>query len=670
MKRIAALIENEVRDKWLMFAASLLLGFFPFALTRTGVLHGRDSRDAAAGIAAMVLGSILAITLGYSSLGVDHRDRRFGFYFSRPLSAVEIWVGKILGGLSVVFLAAFLLLAPTVVAGGKASGLSAVRGAPEALMVEMLHFAVPGDLHLDFGLMLAGLLVILFLGAMAAGVAFRSRSPWLALDLLALGAIASWALASSRRLYLAWASDCLERGLAGFVIMAILGLAVGGLAAVAKGRTDLKRAHRALAGLLWATVGMAALGFDAYSRWVVGVGPRDLLAQDINSASPSGAEGREWVMMAGTTRGRGDYEPHFLWNPLTGRFLHIGDFGFQEITWDAFSPDGTVAAWMRLKLLEGDWRQELQYAELSRPSPVAIGTRMKFGLWPPGLVISPDNRTVATLGAKSITLLDLPTGSRRGSFNLPPTPQGTEGMVPRAHFLDSRTLEIFRPVSVREGQGGLALDVLRLDIETGSLTTLANVKPETKFLMFSTDPPGDRILLRDKLSPRALSLYRSRTGELMRRFAPGEDVDPQWADFLPDGKIALAEAGRGGARLRLFAPDGGQQLKVIDLGEAQSVVFGGWLDAGHVFLLLRPEGLPSGKGRLVLAGLRNGDSRPMGSDLYPVAWSIRWRSSDPALVPQPGGIASRLFYSETGSLVLYEPASGTFRTLIPGMAKK
>ena len=148
-------------------------------------------------------------------------------------------------------------------------------------------------------------LIVLVVGLANFGAtAFRSRSPWLALDLVLLLA-AIWAT----RRYVAplWLYGILGRDdwtLTLALLPLALGLLVGSVAQVAVGRTDLRRAHRALSLAFWAVVGLTLAVAAGYWHWVRSAGPgrRERARRDARSRAGAGSTSKAPASTAGGTR--------------------------------------------------------------------------------------------------------------------------------------------------------------------------------------------------------------------------------------------------------------------------------------------------------------------------------------------------------------------------------
>ena len=196
-------------------------------------------------------------------LARDTADGRLGFLFSRPLPWGTIWGGK--------WLAALVLVVRQRASCSRFPGWPRTRFRRSAATT-----ATPGCwAMLDGpGVGLGFLLIVVVVGLANFGAtAFRSRSTWLALDLVLMLA-AIWAT----RRYVAplWFYGIVGAGdwtLPLALLPLALALVVGSLAQVAVGRTDLRRAHRALSLGFWAVIGLTLAVAAGYWLWVRSAGP-------------------------------------------------------------------------------------------------------------------------------------------------------------------------------------------------------------------------------------------------------------------------------------------------------------------------------------------------------------------------------------------------------------
>ena len=115
----------------------------------------------------------LALGLGASALGDEVAGRRLGFFFSRPLGTFAIWGGKMVVALLVPVAISVLVVGPFVLFRTEGGDL-AWRG----------FRSMPWFVILGFSWVLASLAQVV------AGL-YRTRSPWLVLDLALAGALST-----------------------------------------------------------------------------------------------------------------------------------------------------------------------------------------------------------------------------------------------------------------------------------------------------------------------------------------------------------------------------------------------------------------------------------------------------------------------------------------------
>ena len=249
MKGLAAVARREIVQHRDIPLAALVAGILAAGapLLHSGSSSARDIREAAAAVVALLLAAGVSVALGSSVLAREIATRRIGFDFARPVSAAAIWAGK-LGGIAVL-----------------------VAGA--TIAVALPTFLVNrGSVSREIGLILSsGLAVAIFVllpVAHAAGIVFRSRSPWLAADLVLLVVTSGTVALTARFLFQEMALIAVGRGLIAlgvFVLAVVIG---AGLAALSRGRTDIRAAHRAFSRVFWPAALAAAVLFAAYARWI------------------------------------------------------------------------------------------------------------------------------------------------------------------------------------------------------------------------------------------------------------------------------------------------------------------------------------------------------------------------------------------------------------------
>jgi len=183
---------------------------------------------------------------------------------------------------------------------------------------------------------------------------------------------------------------------------------------------------------------------------------------------------------------------------------------------------------------------------------------------------------------------------------------------------------------------------------------------------------GERLLVlhhplhRDAGEARPLSgatFHDGVTGALLVTLAENvADVD---ADFLADGRIALAEIREGAGHLRVLGRDG-TEGRSIDLGPLQRVSLGGEPEPGRLFLglgscpMFRPVGCEA-----ALVDVESGQiTREPGVSPARPLWHTRVGLQERR--PAPGSLGATLFRSFDGQLLRLDPKGGTRQVLLGG----
>ena len=246
---------------------------------------------------------MIALLTGASVIARDLADGRLAFFFARPVPWWAIAGGKLLAAALLTAAAAAVAATPAVLREG---GVSGFVGSISDLLTR-------------------GGLVVLLLSALAliglghaASVVYRSRSPWVALDLGLFGLSIAGGAALFRAL-VRWGSLWFDPSRTSrFWLVALLLLAVVTLvpaaAQVAWGRSDIRRGHRVLSATLWSGVfALFALAGGLLARELA-LTPADFESRVVWRAS---SDGRYVALSGFQERQRG-----------RGRHLHPGrDFG-------------------------------------------------------------------------------------------------------------------------------------------------------------------------------------------------------------------------------------------------------------------------------------------------------------------------------------------------------
>ena len=276
MSKALAVAARELRERWLLFPGGLALGCVPLILPAFG-LPG-DVPPTLGLFVALLLGAISALVIGSSMLARDASDGRLGFLFSRPVPWGAIWGGKWLAAIVLVTGSGALAALPWMLVYPPSPDAHASSWVEALLDAQGTAFFV--------------LLVLLAVGLANYGAtAFRSRSAWVALD-LGLLVVASWLawswVAPLYSLGLFWHNDS---PVAGWILLlpwvpVPIALVVASAVQAACGRTDIRRAHRAMSVAFWAVVFVALGAAGLRLAWARSAPPTDLVARSgSNSAS-------------------------------------------------------------------------------------------------------------------------------------------------------------------------------------------------------------------------------------------------------------------------------------------------------------------------------------------------------------------------------------------------
>ena len=648
MKALVAIAGREVRLRWLILPVSLVVGFFPIVAPRLGFKAAGDPVFGFVG--CLALGLVAALATGYSVIGGELAAGRLGFFFSRPVPWWSIWAGKLSACVLLTALPGVLAAVPW---------MTARVGQPLSAAALM---DLPGSLFAT------GLIVLAVGLAHAASIVHGSRSWVVAAD---LGLFAAW-------LWGLWAAGPLIIYGAMWVLFLdhpplnypqwplALALLAASAVQVYVGRTDARRSHLALSATLWSLL-FAGLGLVAGVGWrQIQATPRDLADVLWAASAPRG----DWMYVVGHVRGRIGfwYAPLFLYEAESARFVRLGIAG--QATPPAFSGDGRQAAFLKVdNWRSGGWSgARLHLADLAsdhpslREVPLGIPPMSKTA---PTLAFCPAGDCLLLAQDEALTLYELPSGKSR--WTAPPLcGQWIEPVV----FLDHELLRAYR----RWSDGTTStVEIVTVRLRDGSQQPTGRLEsPESTRLRSSAS--GERLLALRRRTPTGLpdaqslskaTLHDGGTGALLATLAENlSDVD---ADFLADGRVALAEIQDRGARLRVLDSSGSEE-RSIDVGPFREASLGGEPEPGRLFVGLGPcptflAGTRSCE--TVLVDIASGQvTRNSGVSPARPLWHARvglWQRR-----PAPGSLGAMLFRSDEGQLVRLDAKGGTRQVLLGG----
>jgi len=646
MKALVAIAGRELRRRWMILPAALVVGFFPIVAPRLGWKAAGDPMVGLFG--CLSLGIVAALATGHSVIGGELSAGRLGFFFSRPVPWWSIWAGKLSASVLLTALVGVLAAVPWMTARVGNQPLSAA-----ALM------DLPGSLFA------AGLILLAVGLAHAASIAHGSRSGLVAADLALLvawlwGLWAAGPLIVFGAMWILFLDHSPHNYLQWPIALALLAASA---VQVYTGRTDARRSHLALSATLWSLL-FAGLGLVSAVGWrQLQATPKDL--GDVLWAAS--APRADWMYVVGHVRGRigSWYAPVFLYQAGSGRFVRLGIAG--QATPPAFSGDGQQAALLKVE----DWRSEgwsgarLYLADLASDPPSLRAVPLGIPPLPktePTLAFCPGGDCLLLAQDEALTLYDLPSGKSRWTA---PSLRGR--WIEPVVFLDRELLRAYRRTDLTTA----TIEIVTVRLRDGSQRPTGRLEVQESAWLRSS-PSGDRLLAMQRRTPRGLpdarplskaTLHDGMTGALLGSLAEAAmDVD---ADPLADGRIALVEIQERGARLRVLGRNGNEE-RSIDLGPFREASLGGELEPGRLFLGLGPCPMFLAGPRGCEAALVDVESgqitrQPGVSPAHPL-WHSRVGLWGPR--PAPGSLGATLFRSFDGQLLRLDPKSGTRQVLL------
>ena len=648
MRGFLAVFERELAERRVLAVAALAFGLIAVAVpllpgSRAGGLAVSEVRGGVALAFALLLSALTALFLGGSVLASDLLERRMGFYFARPLSGWALWAGKIAASLVLTFGAVLLVLLPSALLGSSfdAGGIWGLG---------LINWPISGSEA--FVLWFFGLL-LLFFTANALSVIVRSRSPWAALDVAALVLIGTMVWNAYIRLLMAgvaagpslrqWWGDSMNvyAWMGNTLVLVLLGaLGMAGAFQVVRGRTDVRRAHRALSATLWGMLIVLGIAFQALTLWWVRASPEDLMGVTRLAHVPQGSS---WIAFGGPAAHRPGYSPVFFYDVASGRSVpaNLGSF----FSWSGLpvriSADGSRAVWPVFQGIPSKSPLVLQQLDLKRPGAEPVPAPVSLVGWLEGFALSPDGRRIAVATRNRLRVEDLDAGRLLASV-----PYDGELWFSRLFFAGPERVRLYRFLS---GDGSPAsmgepgFDILELDLKTGKLERTGSIANVRGLMGWSLSQDGERAILRNR---RQLQLLDARTGEVLAGL--GTTGEGALASFLDDGRIVQVLPS---GELRILARDGVQELRRFRFRGVRSLVPVDQPAPGSLRVVTLRSGAASASWDLRVLDLRTGTVRSLGAR---------------KLVPleTPSGPESRLSLEEGQGVLWREPLSLHWRVVL------
>lgn len=604
MRSFLAVFEREIVERRLLAAAALLLGLVPLAtplLPGLGQRGGPEVRSATALALALCFTFGLALILGASVVARDLAERRLGFYFSRPIGGWAVWSGKLAAAFVLALGAGVLILLPAV-AVERRLDIGGVLGA------RLIPFSTFPSTTVSVLLWVAAVLLVVLLSH-AAGVALRSRSPWLLLDFAAFGIVGWLAWAAARKLIFAGAVGPSVKATSGLLIAGLLALTAAGAHQVLGGRTDLRRGHRLLSLTLWGALLAACFAAQGYASWVLAAEPEDLNKVYVTAAASRGP----WISISGPAAHRAEYYPEFLLNVSSGRFARL-QTPVSFWTPPRFSADGRWAVWMEPR--EGALHSapfELLRLDLRDPDLRPESTRMTYSEPVSHFAVSADGSRVAVAAGRRLTLEAVPSGRLLASAELPREIFRYQDSL---RFVDSDHVQIFGSdlFSADAAVEPAAFEVGEMKAAGGGIVRTARIEQVTEP---EVSGDGTRILARRRSDQRWL-VFDAGTGAVIAELPPAGKRSR--ASFLADGRIALV-TGEREKELQIFSPAVVPE-RTFRFKTAMTVRLGGQPAPDRLVVATAPRGPETSRwdlARTMLLDLATGSVRRLGVGLLPAA---------------------------------------------------
>lgn len=618
VRGLIAITARETFERVGLLGLAAALAVVPFLAPRAGI----GDRPLLGAFLGSVMVFTAAVLTGSSVIARDLAEGRIGFFLARPLPWWSIWGGKALAALVLTFTTGAIVLGPAAASG---DWRFPAAGWWTAILV-------PG-------------LVALIGGAHALAVAYRGRSGWFAAD-LAITVTLGWIVAGTYRALLRSGVDAGNVDCASAALWVVaLAVTLASAAQVARGGTDIRRAHRILSLVIWSILVPAVLGYATWGAWVRRPSPADLASIESAQAAP----GTTWITVAGRAHWPrpASLMTTMMVDPRTGRFLRVAA---ATSTRGPVFLDGTHAVW-----IADAWSDtpRLFVADLGSNQPAA--TRMPLPI-PPGpvygLAVSPDKRHVAVVQAERSTVFAI--GSEQPLVVAPARLFGLR----RAPFFsaDGRAHVLVGP-NDRTGPG--VLDVLVLD-PTSRRSTVTGHVPTRGNAIECWGRGAERVVIVHRLDLRpSVTLHDGTTGALLATLVPEGAAVRASATFLRDGRVAVVEAGRG-ARLRVFTRDGAEAVSVpVAAGFAPERAVEVAPDVVAVEL---PYQGPRAGSNSALVDLAAAHVVRVERGLRPAPASAWWFVRDTSGTADP----ANLFINERGALVRLDIASGERHVVLGG----
>jgi hypothetical protein len=528
MRGAITIAARDLRERSFVFITAAIVATIPFLAAAL-----RLGNSSPAWIIA-VTGMILCVTvslgvagvLGASMIGRDLSERRLSFYFSKPVSPLAIWFGKLAGAIATVALCFGVIFLPSFLAANTewqkdmpAPGFIAVVLAASVYLLLVMH---------------------------AFGTMIRSRSGLVAVDLIVLALLAG-AMWLTLRPLLSNMAMVLVMWIWQSVVLAIPVIIIAaGAWQLSRGRTDIRRSHRELSAFLWTAVA-AVTGITAmYVAWVVSATPRDVV-NPWASAATSG----DWMVMSGPARHRGDYQPSFLVDTRDGHYVRFASSRWQP---PQFALNGNAAISIAptaesLRKANG----EVHVWSLPKMTDVATGVETSIYA---RVVLSDDLSRLAIFTNHILSVYDIGSRSLLASVRIP---AGEDAMM---FFVSPSRVRVYALAVMKLGSRipDGQLPIYEFDVASRRLNETGKIRA-VRWTQIAASPDGSTLAIAEfpNLAAGQLLIVDGRSGAT--RATINSASHSRWVDMLEGGGLSFAES----TRIRIFDAQG-NPVREIPLG--------------------------------------------------------------------------------------------------------
>lgn len=602
MNAAVLIASRELRDRGRLFFIAACMAVVPFVAAFVVKENRQLAIATVAGFVAAAYTCTLALAMGVSMIGRDLTEKRLSFFFTKPVSAASIWIGKVTAGIA-TWLGAFLIvILPTYLfAHDGWTGMWTAGGAP--VMAYTLIMST-----------------VLFFGSHAASTMLRSRSALVALDFALLTIMIVTLFGMIRPILLGGGLDVAVTITLCVSVAMLAILAVAPVWQISRGRIDPRRNHAAFSTAFWSGAAIVVVAASAYAMWLISPPLASITDYFAVDQSPTG----RWMYLSGQTKNRGSYLASFLIDRTTGERERIAVSPWGTVHHTA---DGKSVVWMQYDdLLPGRGSFRF-YTRRFESGAKQVATPLTMSM-PASAQLSHDGSRIAVTRSKRLEVYELATGRLLGA-----APGIGDTDVVAMYFAQPDVVRV-----VELSRRAPKLVIRTFDMRARKLTsTPPRPSKGLRNVQFSQD--GSRVFVRSEGV-----VLDAQTGAVLVT-PPVTPVSRAAGAMLRDGSTVVSRDGKlhhfdpNGAPLAEIAIPVPQAMVMAQLGQSKVALSSGGNDQAKwkTFVV----DLAAGKVESVTPGIRGAYS-----------W---W--NDP-LVPQFTEDATLMAMEGSRRIVLWDPRTG------------